>query len=210
MNSKRLYYVLIGLIALALFGLVGGAYQANSLLAQKATGLTALKAKNLALAQEQQSLVGSRKEIAKYATLEKITRAVVPEDKNQAEAVGEIVKIAAANGVRLASVTFPASTLGNVSASKAPTPTGASSSTKPTKSLSQVLPVKNIPGVYLLVIAVQGDPQQSVPYDRFIAFLSDLEHNRRTAQVSAITLTPDAENRNNLTFNLSLNEYIKP
>ncbi|MDL2362938.1 MAG: hypothetical protein QFB86_00980 [Patescibacteria group bacterium] len=217
MSSKRLFLVQLVLIGVAVLALFGGVYVANSLLTKKSHDLVALKSKSLALEQEHQTLATYKNELKKYTELQSITRAVVPEDKNQAQAVGEIVKIAAANNINLASITFPASTLG---ATKAGATAGASGTAPPTAAagaanlkmagLSQLQPVKDIPGVYLLVITVQGDPQQSVPYSRFIAFLRDLEHNRRTAQVSNITLSPDSENRNNLTFSLSLNEYIKP
>jgi len=146
--------------------------------------------------------------------LNKIAEAVVPQDKNQAEAVREIVNIAAANGVTLASVTFPASTLGDlpsagVSASSSqaagPTPTNNSKD-----KLSQLTAVKNIPGVYQLPITIKGDANNPVRYDRFISFLGDLEHNRRTAQVESITLSPDTNDSNLITFELTLSEYIKP
>lgn len=214
MNSKRAYYLLLTVIALTFIALLGGAYEANILLTKKADSLTSLKAQSQGLAQKHVTLAQAKREIKQYAELEKITRAVVPEDKNQAAAVREIVNIAEANDVHLATISFPASTLGNTSST--PAAGGASATAKPSTAnaastkLSQLQPVKNIPGVYQLVITVQGDPTQPVPYNRFITFLSDLEHNRRTAQVSNIVITPDNQNRNNLSFSLSLNEYIKP
>jgi hypothetical protein len=72
------------------------------------------------------------------------------------------------------------------------------------------LPVVGIPGVYYLQITVQSNGSQTVPYNKFISFLDALEHNRRTALVSAIALTPDSKNSNNVGFNLTLDEYIKP
>lgn len=214
MNSKRTYLLLLAVIALSIVALIGGAYEADSLLTKRAATVTTLKAKSQALTQEHLTLDKAKHDIKQYAELEKITRAIVPEDKNQAEAVREIVNIAAANSVHLSAISFPASTLG---VSKAPPASSGSAATAaPPKAssaataLSQLQPVKNISGVYQLVINVQGDPTQPVPYNRFIQFLTDLEHNRRTAQVSTIVITPDATNRNNLSFSLSLNEYIKP
>lgn len=219
MSSKRLFYILLGAIGVLLIALLGGVYVINNLLAGKANNLTSLKAKSAALSEEQQTLSKAKQDIKKYTGLQKITQSIVPEDKNQAEAVREIVKIAATNNVSLAAINFPASTLGNApttpaSASPAPatTTSAGSSSSKPSSrgGLSQLLPVKNIPGVYQLVITVQGDPNQPVRYDKFVNFLSDLERNRRTAQVSTITIEPDITNRNFLSFTLTLNEYIKP
>jgi hypothetical protein len=227
MNSKRLYLVLLGVIAVLLLGLLVGAYNINKLLGSQATKLTAAKAQSMSLQQEQQSLIKAKQDIKSYTSLQQITEAVVPEDKNQAEAVREIVNIAAANGVSLASITFPASTLGagvvpttgsaaTPAATPAPAaPSAASSpaatSTSPTTGdLSQLTPVANIPGVYQLAITVAGDSTKPVQYNQFIAFLSALEHNRRTAQVSSITLTPDSKDPNQLTFTLGISEYIKP
>lgn len=194
-----------------LAALVVGAYGVNNLLAKKADHLTDLKARSKALEEQKFALVKAKADIEKYSELEKITKAIVPEDKSQAEAVREIVKIASENGVSIASITFPASTLGAGPVAQAPAATPSPSAGGASKkSLSQLQAVKNIPGVYQLEIVVNGDTNRPVPYDKFINFLEALENNRRTAQVSTITLQPDPNNRNNLTFNLTLNGYIKP
>lgn len=214
MTSRRLYFILIAVICLMLLGLVGGTYGTNKLLASQASKLTNLKAKSQALDQEQISLKQAQEDIRKYSGLHKIARSVVPEDKDQAEAVREIVNIAAANNVSLAAINFPASNLGNSSAASGSA--GASAAPKPTpvnskvNGLSQLQAVKNIPGVYELLITVEGDSSKPVQYSKFINFLDALEHNRRTAQVNTITIVPDPKNSGYLTFTLSLKEYIKP
>lgn len=205
MTSKRLRWLLIGLLGLLFVGLVLGTYEANSLFKSQANKLVSLKAKSLALTSEQQSLVQAKKDIVTYSSLDKIAKSVVPQDKDQAEAVREIVNIAVSYGVSLSTVSFPASTLGTSNALISASPSKSSG-----PSLSQLTPVKNIPGVYQLQITVIGDPAKPVAYDKFISFLSALEHNRRTAQVIAIAIQPNAANRSLLTFSLTLNEYIKP
>ena len=219
--SKRLYYLLIGLISLLLIGLAAGAYGTNQLLTSRAAKLTSLKAKSLALSQEQLSLTKAKKELSTYSGLLKITQTVVPEDKDQAEAVREIVNIAANNGIALETINVPASTLGTTGSGSVapntgsaapgspPSPVSAAPNSKAGK-LSQLLPVKNIPGVYDLLITVQSNTNEPVKYTSFVNFLHDLEHNRRTAQISAITLQPNVTNRNLLSFTLTLNEYIRP
>jgi hypothetical protein len=210
MTSKRFYFISLGIIGLLFVGLLAGTYEANKVLTSKASKLTALKAKSAALSQEQLTLTQSKQDIKKYADLQQIAKSIVPEDKNQAEAVREIVNIASDNDVSLSSITFPASTLGT-SATGAPTttPTTPNPNSK-ASTLSQLQAVKGIPGVYELPITVTGDPNEPVQYSKFISFLSALEHNRRTAQVSNITIEPDAKNSNYLSFTLSLSEYIKP
>lgn len=216
MTSKRLYLVLVGCIGLLAVALIAGTYGAHSLLASRAQALTKLKAQSAALDQEQLSLKKAEKDIKTHADLVKITKAVVPEDKDQAEAVREIVNIAAANGIDLASVTFPASSLGGtVSGGTAASPSPAGAAQGPSGSsksggLSQLTPVKSISGVYSLQITVTSSIAKPVPYSQFITFLSSLEHNRRTAQVNTISIQPDKNNSALLSFTLGLNEYIKP
>lgn len=212
MNSKRLHLILLVTIALVCVGLIASTVQINKMLGAEAKTLVGLKAKSQALAQEQVRLQQSKRQIQDYTELEKITKAIVPEDKSQAETVREIVNIAAANGVKLGSITFPASTLGsNVKpatpgSTPSPAPTGGGKSA----ALSQLQAVPSIPGVYLMPITITSDTNSPVSYNRFLEFLIDLENNRRTAQVSTITLQPDSKNPNVLTFSLSLNKYIKP
>lgn len=219
MNSKRLYFMLIGLVLLLFIGLMAGTYGANTLLTSQANQLTSLKAKSLALTQEQLSLNNAKEDVKKYSGLEQIAQSIVPEDKDQAEAVLEIVNIAAQNGVDLSAINFPASTLGtNTAPSKSSTSASAStasnsaesSPSSPLNSLSQLQIVPSIHGVYELLITVQGNPNRPVDYNSFINFLSALEHNRRTAQISTITIQPSSSNASLLTFSLTLNEYIKP
>ncbi len=214
MNSKRIYFGLIGVIVFAFAGLIAGTYGINTLLTTQTQSLTGLKAKTAAFNQEQLTLQNSKKQVETYTGLNKIAKSIVPQDKDQAEAVREIVNIASQYSVSLAAINFPASTLGSAAPVTSPTSTTtvtAPTTVKaPTTSLSQLKPVTNIPGVYQLQITVTGDTNKPVPYDQFVNFLVALEHNRRTAQVSTITIEPNAANRNLLTFNLTLNEYIKP
>lgn len=215
MTAKRLHLTLIVVIILLFGGLIGSAYAINSALIAKSTKLTALKAKSKALALENLSLQKAKKDIKKYAGLNSIAKVIVPEDKDQALAVREIVNIAARNGVRLSAINFPSSTLGQAPAGVAGAAAGAAAA-KPipvnskTTALSQLIPVKSIPGIYQLSITVIGDSNNPVRYSEFTNFLKALENNRRTAQVNSITLAPDAKNPDRLTFTLTLNEYIRP
>jgi hypothetical protein len=217
-TPKRLYFGLMGIIVLLIVGLLVGALGINSLLGKRADTLVGLKAKSQALTQEQLSLAGAKKSVQQYSSLEQIAQSIVPEDKDQAEAAREIVNIAAANNVSLASITFPASTLGTSTTGTTGATGSGATATKPTIvdlnapsiALSQLVAVPNIPGVYQLSISVAGDPNQPVSYISLINFLSALEHNRRTAQISNITIAPNTTNPNLLTFSLQLNEYIKP
>jgi hypothetical protein len=142
-------------------------------------------------------------DILKYAELEKITKSIVPQDKDQAQTVRELINIADANNVSLNTITFPSSTLGAGA-------TGAARAATATPNLSQLTPVKSIPGVYNLQIVIGNNASSYVTFNQLDAFLRGLENNRRTAAVSSLTITPQQDNPNRLVFSLIINTYIKP
>lgn len=194
-----LSYLLAGFAVLCGFALIGSGLVANALLSQKSAELSKAKAESQVADELQQSLKKSKADIAKYAELNSIAKTVVPQDKDQAQAVSEIVKIAADSGIpNLSSISFPASTLGGVGSARS------------SATLTQLTPVKGIPGVYELPITITQDGNSYVSYDSFLTFLRKLENNRRTAQVSSINIQPDAKDPNQIRFTLIVNEYIKP
>lgn len=198
MNSKKLYFGLIGVLVLLGIGVLLSVRQANILLEGKSKTLVSLKAKSLAMADQQTQIAKDKNDIATYADLDEIAKNVVPQDKDQAQAVREIVNLASQSGIKqLSSIAFPPSTLGGA---KVKTPGG----------LTQVTPIKGIPGVYDLQITVTQATTDLVPYNSFITFLSKLENNRRTAQVSSINVQPDQKNPNLTAFTLVIDEFIKP
>ena len=197
MKARQLYFVLLGCCVLALAALLGTAYGADQVLSRQAGKLSSLRADNDAATLQQAALTRDRQDIRKYSELNTIAASVVPQDKDQAEAVRQIVNIAGASGIpKLTSITFPSSTLG----------TSGSSS-----RLTQLTPVTGISGVYNLQITISlSGSGNSVPYDNFLQFLTGLEQNRRTAQVASITVSPDSKHPGNVSFTLVVNEFIKP
>jgi hypothetical protein len=200
MNSKRLYFGMLTIIGILIAGLIIGAYGANHLLEAQSKQLVNNRLQTSVLSQEQTELVQAKQDIKKYQNLANITQTIVPQDKDQAEAILELVNIANANGVALGSITFPSSSLGQT----------VGQAKTSTLSLSQLTPVKGIPGVYNLQISVASDSSNPVPYNNFINFLTALENNRRTALISEVSLQPNEKNRNTVSFTLTLDEYIKP
>jgi len=196
-NSRRLYQVLVGGIVLMALGLIVGAYFLSSVLQKQSKVLSEQRQQLAVLNGRETALNFAKHDVARYQSLATIAKSIVPQDKSQAQTIGEIVKLADANGVKLGSFSFPSSTLGDKP--------GASAS-----ALSQLEKVAGIPGVYGLQIVVQSDPQTLVPYNNFIDFLQALEQNRRTAQVTNITITPNSTNPALVSFSLTLQEYIKP
>jgi hypothetical protein len=198
MKSKQTFFTLLAVNLLLVLAIFGAAYGVDKLLVAQSDKLVSQRLEIQTLDAQSAALAKAKKDVQKYQSLSTIAKGIVPQDKDQAQTVREIVKIAGDNGIKLGSISFPSSTLG--------TKTSGTSSL----SLSQLKPVKGISGVYSLQISVQSDTVNSVPYNKFIDFLSALEHNRRTALVHDITLTPDAKNANNINFTISLDEYIKP
>ncbi len=208
MNTKRVFFVMIGFVVLLSGLMVGGLVMSNKVLQKQADKLLDLKLQNQVLDQEQASLTQANKDIQKYADLEKVAKTIVPQDKDQARAVREIVSLASANSITLKTVSFPTSTLGQSS----PLPkSGSDSSTKVvTPPLTQVKPVQGISGVYSMDITVQSDDTKPVSYRNFLSFLEGLEKNRRTAQVTNITIQPNTQKPDALGFTITLSLYIKP
>jgi hypothetical protein len=203
MNAKQTFFAQCAVLFLLFVAIAGGAYYGNTVLSSQAKKLQKLKLQSEVYASEATAVTKAKSDVAKYTSLGNIARAIVPQDKDQAEAVREIVNIAADAGVNPNSITFTASTLGAAA-------TGTTTPSTTASPLSQLTPVKGIPGVYNLQITIQQDDKHSVPYANFLKFLANLELNRRTAQVTSIQLAPDKLQPNQLSFTLIVNEFIKP
>ena len=214
MNSKRTFYFMIGLIILLILLTAGSTYLASNQLQKQSNKLLDYKSQSQVLSEEQIGLAKAKKDVATYSPLEKIARVIVPQDKDQAKAIREIVNIAAASGIKPTTIAFPVSTLGSSLAPIAATPSVAGTPkavpAAPGASLSQLMPVKGINGVYNLQITIQLDSASAVPYAKFIDFLSRLEKNRRTSQVTGIILQPSPLNPDLVSFTLTVDEFIKP
>ncbi len=195
MKSRHLFYVLVVGVVLLLAGIPAVGVGSNYVLAEKSDELTKLKADSRATEALQTQLNRNKADLVKYKDLNEIAKAIVPQDKDQTQTVREIVSIAERSGVpRLTSVTFPSSTLG----------------VGKKDQLTQVLPVKDMAGVYALPITISVNEENAVPYSQLITFLDGLEQNRRTAQVTSLALTPSQKDINRIAFTIVINEYIKP
>lgn len=216
MNSKRVYLLMLAVIGVLIIAILGGAYGAKDVLAKKSSQLVQLKADLQGYQLQEAGLTQAKKQITTYSELYQIAKAVVPENKNQAETVLQIVKLAGNNSITLGTITFPNSTLGNGAGGTAAVAPKTTLGT-PTKTvtignpdLSQLTPVTGSAGVYVLQITIASDPTQPASYDQLISFLSDLERNRLTAEVTSVNIVPDTTLVNRFSFTLSLNSYIKP
>lgn len=213
MTPKRYFYVMSSTLALSILLIAGGAFGGHYLLQKKSQQLTNLKIENKSIESQQAALVQAKKDIEKYSELNNIAKSIVPQDKDQAKTVREIVKLANENSVPIKSVTFQSSTLGTTATGATPSATNNTSgegaaTPKAAVAPSQLKAVTGIQGVYTLEIQVAS--ASPVRYNDLLNFLNALENNRRTAHVTSINLTPNSKNRNLLDFSLTLNAYVKP
>lgn len=202
MNSKRLFFILVASLVAINAGGVALLVYGNKVLDKQNSKLTELKVEANTLDTVQQSLVKAKKDVEKYKDLAQVVETVVPQEKDQARTIRELVQIANESGVSIDSINFPSSTLGssNKPGSSTPASSGATTNTQTQK-------VDGLNNVERLEITITSSKQ--VSYTNFILFLQKLEQNRRTAQVSSITVTPSAVDKSRVNFSLVLNVYIK-
>ncbi len=195
MNSRKTFFALIALLIVITGAGISALVFGNKYLDKQNTKLTNLKLEYQNLDTVQHSLINAKKDIAEYQDLVNTVEAIVPQEKDQARTVREIVNIAAVSGVKIDSFNFPSSTLGNAATANAATTT------------SQTQAVEGISGVERMEITINSTTP--VSYQKFIDFLQRLEQNRRTSQVSSITISPESDNRDYIRFSLIVNVYIK-
>lgn len=206
MNSRYAFFGLVGAIAVLILLTLGVAYKGTAVLQQEGDKLTDLKVRTEVIEDRKAALVRAERDIEQYSELETIAKSIVPQEKDQARTVREIVTIAQETGVPLSSIQFPASALGDVKK-------GAKTKSKipaTNPATSQLVPVDGIKGLYAMEVTIASDNQQPVAYDQLLRFLEQLEQNRRTAHVTNLNIQPSKENRNLVTFTVILNVYIKP
>lgn len=217
MNSKKVFFGMLGLVVLLSAAAAGLLVLGDQLLSKESKKLVELRLEEHLLDQQQASLLKAQKDIEEYADLEKTVQAVVPQDKDQARAVREIIRIAGESGIKISSIDFPSSSLGakpsKSSGNQNPDAPGGSSAPKKKEApVSQAEKVDGIDGVYSLQMNIVPDASRPVSYYKFLEFLSKLENNRRTAQVTSVKIEPVGDSSINpaVTFSLTINIFVKP
>lgn len=218
MTSKKVNFIMIGTVAVLTLGSIGLTVLGDKLLQKEAAKLVEVKLENAVLEAEQDALARAHSDLEKYQDLYEITKQIVPSDKNQAQATREIIGLAEQSRIKISGISFPTSKLGDkpIAPVPAPAPTDGSEPVAPvtpiappSSSVSQAEPVKGIPGLSQLEINVVSAPENPVSYEQLISFLQRLENNRRTAQVSGLTILPSQLDNSLITFTLTITVYIK-
>lgn len=209
MTPKKAFFITLGLLALASIITIASVVLGTSMLKKKSAELIELKIQDQLIEEQQVALVQASKDIEKYQELETIAKTIVPQDKDQAKTVREIITLADQSKIKINSITFPDSTLGTNQSTPSPGTSGGTTTPKAqTPTISQVKPVEGINGLFQLEVTIAAD-QVPATFNQLIDFLSRLEQNRRTSQVTSISINPGA-NRNLVEFDLTMNVFVKP
>lgn len=219
MNQNRMRLVLISALTGAslvfLIIVVGGL----GILSAKSQRLVELKLRSKTIDAQSSSLAASKKQVEKYAYFNDIAKSVLPSDKDQAQAVLDIFSLADQSGIAIASVTFPASSLGNKAVPTAGASGNNAVTAPPASVISQAKPVEGIAGLYSLELTISPQSGPGVPdvkrvtYSKLLDFLGRIEHNRRTAQITQVNIQPqgaDGGPGQFINFTMTINIFIKP
>lgn len=203
---------MIGLCGLLCLAVIGILVVGDSMLKKQATKLTELKLEDHLLDEQQAALSQATKDIAEYEELEQVAKTVVPQDKDQARAVREIIALARESGIPISTISFPASSLGSKPTQPKTTEGEAKPSTSAPSPITQAKPVEGVSGVYALEMIITPNAEARISYYQLLEFLKRLENNRRTAQVTSVKVTPVTAEAANpfITFTLTINIFVKP
>lgn len=202
MSPKRAFLGMVGALVVLSALFIAAAYFGSKFITREGDSLTSLKLEAAVLEKQSEALQRAKRDIKDYEELEAIAKTIVPQDKDQAQTVLELVKLANESGIAITSVQFPASQLG--AASKNSKQKG----TNP--DLTQLTALSSPKGVYSMRIDLETNKDVPVSYNQLLDFLRRLENNRRTAQVTDISITPDEGDRTIVSFTLALTSYVKP
>lgn len=215
LNSKNLRLGLIGGIAVLSLAFFVIAIAGLKVLGHESDSLVQLKVKSQKTQELLVNLEFAKKEVQKYAYFKDVAKTVIPDDKDQAEAVVELYKIANQSGIALQSIIFPASTLGKGGSAVA-SPQSATGAGATASALTQAKPVAGISGLYSLELTITPQSNiQQVPPDKLVTFakmqdfLRRIENNRRTAQITEVDIQPAGAGQS-FSFVMKINIFIKP
>ncbi len=210
-STKQLRLLLLGLLGVSIIVFIATAAFGLNSLSAKSNKLVDLRLKGKALDAQLISLEAAKKQVEQYSYFNDVAKTVLPIDKDQAKAVFTISKFARESGFALGSITFPTSNLGLSGSASA---TGSSSS-----AISQAKPVADIKGLFSLQLTITPDTSPLVPgnkvatYPKLIDFLKRIERDRRTAQITQITIQQRNESNlpsQSINFTLVINIFMRP
>ena len=196
-NPKKVFFVMMGVIALIALAGAGVFYYADSLFANNASEIADLKADDAVLEEQIRKGREIEQQLNDIAFLEPVIEEVLPSEKEQSNLVGELARIEAQTGISLLNINFPGSDIGE----------GADPTTTQTEDLESLGTVKLLPVTTSF---------QCVSFNQLLNFLEKTEDNRRKMQVTKIDIlrrsnTKDATCQvGRLDVSLTIEVYINP
>ncbi|MBI2592107.1 hypothetical protein HYW36_01385 [Candidatus Saccharibacteria bacterium] len=218
MVSQRVRLVWFGLLAPAVLLFFVVAIGGLLVVAAKSQQLVDLKSRSKTADDQLASLAQAKKQVNQYAYFNDVAKTVLPSDKDQAQAVLDIIKLADLSGISIASITFPGSSLGSKPTSDS-TSSKDAAATSGQNAISQAKPVEGIAGLYSLELNITPQSGSGLPDDRratypkFLDFLNRIEQNRRTAQITKVSVQPQATESGPspfINFSITINIFMKP
>lgn len=201
---------MMGCLAAAAVGFIAITALGVSILSRQSQKMVGFKLKDKVLNDQLISLAQAKKQIQQYSYVKSIASEIIPNDKDQAQAVLDIFQIANQSGFGISNISFPASSLG--------TPAADASSASSSAIISQAKPVSGIKGLYSIQLTITPQTGNGVPadqvvtYPKLLNFLDSLERNQRTAQITQLVINQQASvsQQSAIDFTLTVNIFIKP
>lgn len=188
MNSRKLMYVMLGILGLALAGTGAGIYYGYGLLQQNVQSANHIKidAELNDQAQSSLSLMQQKFQDPSIQKLSDYLNQIVPSAAYRSQFVPDIYAYAQHSNVTISGLSFDAApTVGPRATSAVPTP----------------------PGSTPMPVTVSIDKGST--FSEFTDFVKALENNLEHVQITTLTMTPDASDPNKLaSANITLQVFI--
>jgi hypothetical protein len=223
MTAKKLFKVLLGALLAVVAGSILMVWQAKNWLTGRSAVIITSKLDVAELESTYNQGLRARTELLTYNTLLSSVDDILPEDKDQVNALSQIIKISDEVGITINTISFPSSELGSAKpvAPKAvettnDKPSEAPAVATPTQAITQAKPVDGLPGIYALQVRLDGITQKGSvngpTYDQVLSLLRAVERNQRTLQITSLGITPVKDSSGSTTYQvaITLNLFIKP
>lgn len=208
MNAKKLYYTMLSVVVFLIIFAGVLVYFGNQAMKKSALNLVNAKLDIMQKDQQEIGYLKAKKDLEKYKDISDLVDKVLPKDKDQARAVGEIYKIGSESNISIDRIQFPSSTLGLKATSTTATPTAATAATTAaTPTVTQAKPVEGLKSVQGIDVEIASSP--GMKYNDMITFLQKIESNRRSMQVKKIAVRPDLDKKV-LAFDITVTIFVKP
>ena len=191
MTAKKFFFVLIGMLVLALLAIFGAFYWGNNQLEAEASDISTLIADRDIQQEKIIRLQQAKQDTTELESIETLLDRLLPPTKEQEQLVADVIFTATAE----AGIPFSQVTSFSFSGSNEP------------NDLSGTTASKDNPGVFEYPFTLQIE---EITYDTLLQLLREIETNGRIVQVDNIQIAPDAQNPNILSVSLSTKAYVRP